>query len=105
MFANVGWGEMLVLVIAGLVILGPERPARRHPLDVGRTGGRPATTSAAATSQLREDLWPGVRGSARAAERAQQAAWHDTAGRAHLNIYSTAMILIFTRAEARRAGR
>jgi sec-independent protein translocase protein TatB len=24
-FANVGWGEMLVLVIAGLVILGPER--------------------------------------------------------------------------------
>ena len=25
MFANVGWGEMLVLVIAGLVILGPER--------------------------------------------------------------------------------
>ncbi|PRC49560.1 twin-arginine translocase subunit TatB, partial [Mycobacterium sp. ITM-2017-0098] len=23
MFANVGWGEMLVLVIAGLVILGP----------------------------------------------------------------------------------
>ena len=25
MFANVGWGEMLILVIAGLVILGPER--------------------------------------------------------------------------------
>lgn len=25
MLANVGWGEMLVLVIAGLVILGPER--------------------------------------------------------------------------------
>ena len=25
MFANVGWGEMLLLVIAGLVILGPER--------------------------------------------------------------------------------
>ena len=25
MFGNIGWGEMLVLVIAGLVILGPER--------------------------------------------------------------------------------
>jgi sec-independent protein translocase protein TatB len=24
-FANVGWGEMLVLVVVGLVILGPER--------------------------------------------------------------------------------
>ncbi|MBS9535159.1 Sec-independent protein translocase protein TatB [Mycobacterium sp. M1] len=25
MFANVGWGEMLVIVVVGLVILGPER--------------------------------------------------------------------------------
>ncbi|MFT3899587.1 MAG: Sec-independent protein translocase protein TatB [Gordonia sp. (in: high G+C Gram-positive bacteria)] len=25
MFASVGWGEMLVLVAAGLIILGPER--------------------------------------------------------------------------------
>lgn len=25
MFANIGWGEMLVLLIAALVILGPER--------------------------------------------------------------------------------
>ncbi|MBY0443238.1 MAG: Sec-independent protein translocase protein TatB [Mycobacteriaceae bacterium] len=25
MFSNVGWGEMLVLVVVGLVILGPER--------------------------------------------------------------------------------
>ena len=25
MFANIGWGEMLVLVIIGLVVLGPER--------------------------------------------------------------------------------
>lgn len=25
MFANIGWGEMLVLVVVGLVILGPER--------------------------------------------------------------------------------
>ncbi|HEY7052793.1 MAG TPA: Sec-independent protein translocase protein TatB [Mycobacterium sp.] len=25
MFANIGWGEMLVLVVIGLVVLGPER--------------------------------------------------------------------------------
>jgi sec-independent protein translocase protein TatB len=25
MFSNVGWGEMLVLVVIGLVVLGPER--------------------------------------------------------------------------------
>lgn len=25
MFANVGWGEMLLLVVVGLVVLGPER--------------------------------------------------------------------------------
>ncbi len=25
MFANIGWGEMAILVVAGLVILGPER--------------------------------------------------------------------------------
>ena len=25
MFANVGWGEMLLLLIVGLVVLGPER--------------------------------------------------------------------------------
>jgi sec-independent protein translocase protein TatB len=24
-FANIGWGEMLVLVVVGLVVLGPER--------------------------------------------------------------------------------
>lgn len=25
MFANIGWGEMVVLVVVGLVVLGPER--------------------------------------------------------------------------------
>ena len=25
MFANIGWGEMLLLVVVGLVVLGPER--------------------------------------------------------------------------------
>jgi sec-independent protein translocase protein TatB len=57
MFANVGWGEMMVLVIAGLVILGPERlpgairwtsSALRQARDY--VGG--------ATNKLREDLGP-----------------------------------------------
>jgi sec-independent protein translocase protein TatB len=57
MFGNVGWGEMLVLVVAGLVILGPER----------LPGAIRWTTStmkqvreylSGATSQLREDLGP-----------------------------------------------
>ena len=39
MFANVGWGEMLLLVIAGLVILGPER----LPGAIRWTVGRAAT--------------------------------------------------------------
>jgi sec-independent protein translocase protein TatB len=57
MFGNIGWGEMLVLVVAGLVILGPER----------LPGAIRWTTStlrqvreylSGATSQLREDLGP-----------------------------------------------
>jgi sec-independent protein translocase protein TatB len=56
-FANVGWGEMLVLLVAGLVILGPER----------LPGAIRWTTStlkqareylSGATSQLRQDLGP-----------------------------------------------
>ncbi|ANI41365.1 Sec-independent protein translocase protein TatB [Mycolicibacterium vaccae] len=55
MFANVGWGEMLVLVIAGLVILGPER----LPGAIRWTAGavrqvRDYVTGA--TTQLREEL-------------------------------------------------
>lgn len=55
MFANVGWGEMLVLVIAGLVILGPER----LPGAIRWTGGavrqvRDYVTGA--TSQLRDEF-------------------------------------------------
>ncbi|MDI3315482.1 MAG: Sec-independent protein translocase protein TatB [Mycobacterium sp.] len=57
MFANVGWGEMLVLLVVGLVVLGPERlpgairwtaSALRHTRDYV-TG---------VTSQLREDIGP-----------------------------------------------
>jgi sec-independent protein translocase protein TatB len=57
MFANVGWGEMLVLVIAGLVILGPER----LPGAIRWTTGAMRQARdyiSGATSQLREDLGP-----------------------------------------------
>src|SRR4029077_9345337 len=57
MFANVGWGEMLVLVIAGLVILGPER----LPGAIRWTSGalRQARGHlSGATRQLREALGP-----------------------------------------------
>jgi sec-independent protein translocase protein TatB len=57
MFANVGWGEMLVLVIAGLVILGPERlpGAIRWTSDALRQA---RDYISGATKQLREDLGP-----------------------------------------------
>ena len=57
MFANVGWGEMLVLVIAGLVILGPERlpGAIRWAAGAVRQAREYLT---GATSQLRQDLGP-----------------------------------------------
>jgi sec-independent protein translocase protein TatB len=57
MFANVGWGEMLVLMIAGLVILGPER----LPGAIRWTSGalrQARDYISGATSQLREDLGP-----------------------------------------------
>ena len=57
MFANIGWGEMLILVIAGLVILGPER----LPGAIRWTSGalrQARDYVSGATSQLREDLGP-----------------------------------------------
>ena len=57
MFANIGWGEMMVLVIAGLVILGPER----LPGAIRWTSGalrQARDYISGATSQLREDLGP-----------------------------------------------
>ena len=57
MFANVGWGEMLVLVIAGLVILGPERlPGAIRWTSSTLRQARDYISGA--TSQLREDLGP-----------------------------------------------
>lgn len=57
MFANVGWGEMLVLVIIGLVVLGPERlpGAIRW---VSGTLRQARDYVSGATNQLREDLGP-----------------------------------------------
>jgi len=57
MFSNVGWGEMLVLVVAGLVILGPER----LPGAIRWTAGalrQARDYISGATNQLREDLGP-----------------------------------------------
>lgn len=57
MFANVGWGEMLVLLVAGLVILGPERlpGAIRWTSNTIRQA---RDYISGATSSLREDLGP-----------------------------------------------
>lgn len=57
MFSNVGWGEMLLLVVVGLVVLGPER----LPGAIRWTSGaiRQARDYLnGATSQLREELGP-----------------------------------------------
>ncbi|MHC9294153.1 Sec-independent protein translocase protein TatB [Mycobacterium sp. LTG2003] len=57
MFANIGWGEMLLLVIAGLVILGPERlPGAIRWTSGALRQARDYVTGA--TSQLRQDLGP-----------------------------------------------
>jgi sec-independent protein translocase protein TatB len=55
MFANVGWGEMLVLVVIGLVVLGPERlPGAIRWTSNSLRQARDYISGA--TSQLREDL-------------------------------------------------
>ena len=57
MFANVGWGEMLVLVVIGLVVLGPERlPGAIRWTSSTLRQARDYISGA--TSQLREDLGP-----------------------------------------------
>jgi sec-independent protein translocase protein TatB len=57
MFANVGWGEMLVLVVVGLVVLGPER----LPGAIRWTATALRQTRdylSGVTTQLREDIGP-----------------------------------------------
>ncbi|MCV7180267.1 Sec-independent protein translocase protein TatB [Mycolicibacterium sphagni] len=57
MFANVGWGEMLVLVVIGLVVLGPERlPGAIRWVSTTLRQARDYISGA--TSQLRDDLGP-----------------------------------------------
>ena len=57
MFANVGWGEMLVLVVVGLVILGPERlPGAIHWTANALRQARDYLSGV--TNQLREDIGP-----------------------------------------------
>ena len=57
MFANVGWGEMLVLVVVGLVVLGPERlpGAIRWSADALRQA---RDYVSGATKNLRDELGP-----------------------------------------------
>lgn len=57
MFANVGWGEMVVLVVVGLVILGPERlpGAIRWSANTLR---QVRDYLSNATSQLRDEIGP-----------------------------------------------
>ena len=57
MFTNIGWAEMLVLVVIGLVVLGPER----LPGAIRWTAGTLRQVRdyiSGATNQLREDLGP-----------------------------------------------
>jgi len=57
MFANIGWGEMLVLVIVGLVILGPERlPGAIRWSSNSLRKARDYISGA--TSNLRDELGP-----------------------------------------------
>lgn len=57
MFDSVGWSEMLLLVVAGLFILGPERlPSAAAWL--GRTIRRLRDYATGARDQLRRDLGP-----------------------------------------------
>jgi sec-independent protein translocase protein TatB len=57
MFANIGWGEMLVLVVVGLVVLGPERlPGAIRWTATALRQARDYLSGV--TSQLREDIGP-----------------------------------------------
>ncbi|ANW66223.1 twin arginine-targeting protein translocase TatB [Mycobacterium sp. djl-10] len=55
MFANLGWGEMLLLVIIGLVVLGPERLPGAIRWTAGAVRQAREYVSGA-TSQLKDDF-------------------------------------------------
>jgi sec-independent protein translocase protein TatB len=56
-FESVGWGEILVLVVAGLFILGPERLPSAAAW-VGRTIRQVKEYAAGAREQIRSELGP-----------------------------------------------
>ena len=57
MFANVGWGEILVLMVVGLVVLGPERlPGAIRWTTTAL--GQARDYLSGMTSQLRQDIGP-----------------------------------------------
>jgi sec-independent protein translocase protein TatB len=57
MFANVGWGEILVLIVVGLVVLGPERlPGAIRWTSSSLRQARDYLSGM--TTQLREDMGP-----------------------------------------------
>ncbi|NNH69817.1 Sec-independent protein translocase subunit TatB [Nocardia uniformis] len=57
MFSNIGWGEMMILLVAALVILGPERlpEAMRW---TGRTLRQVRDYATGATAQLKQEMGP-----------------------------------------------
>ncbi|MCX6482836.1 MAG: Sec-independent protein translocase protein TatB [Mycobacterium sp.] len=57
MFANVGWGEMILLVVVGLVVLGPERLPGAIRWTTGSIRQAREYLSGA-TNQLRDELGP-----------------------------------------------
>ncbi|MFC8044317.1 Sec-independent protein translocase protein TatB [Nocardia sp. NPDC057353] len=57
MFSNIGWGEFIVLIVAALVILGPERLPGAVRWTT-RSLRQVRDYASGATSQLREELGP-----------------------------------------------
>ncbi len=57
MFSSVGWGELLVLLIAGLVILGPERLPDAATWTM-KSLRQVREYASGATNQLKDDLGP-----------------------------------------------
>ena len=57
MFANIGWGEMFLLVVIGLVVLGPERLPEAIRWSTG-TIRKVREYLSGATRELREEFGP-----------------------------------------------
>ncbi|RZQ62673.1 Sec-independent protein translocase protein TatB [Amycolatopsis suaedae] len=57
MFESVGWGEILVLIVAGLFILGPERLPEAAAW-VGRSMRKVRDFASGARNQLKDEMGP-----------------------------------------------